>query len=162
MEDFATFAKGFMLIFVVDSQWLKCLVMCQNLWNVFPNHKQMVQHAIHTFVVETMDDYVMPTLNYFVTITFISFDWWMFKSKYDTFSFIISFINSHWVPCHVTMGLFEATYTTRVAMTTLWRIYFHLTFYVTNWLHMWWTRVAIYESDKLLTINFGHLEATKI
>jgi len=31
---------------------------------------------------------------------------------------MINFINSHWVPCHVTMGLFEATYTIRVTMTT--------------------------------------------
>ncbi len=73
-----------------------------------PNHKQMVQHAIPTFVVETMDHYVMPTLNYFVTTTIISFDWWMFTSKHDTFTRMINFINSHWVPCHVTMGLFEA------------------------------------------------------
>lgn len=107
-----------MPIFVVESQWLKCLVMRQNLWNVFPNQKQMVQHAILTFVVKTMDHYVMPTLNYFVTTTIISFDWWTFRSKHDTFALMINFINSHWVPCHVTMGLFETTYTTRVTMTT--------------------------------------------
>jgi hypothetical protein len=68
----------------------------------------MVQHAIPTFVVETMEHYVMPTLNYFVITTIISFDWWMFKSKPDTFTLMINFINSHWVPCYVTMGLFEA------------------------------------------------------
>jgi hypothetical protein len=118
MEDFVTFAKGFMPIFVVESQWLKCLVMRQNLWNVFPNHKQMVQHAIPTFVVKTMNHYVIPILNYFVITTIISFDWWMFRSKHDTFAHMINFINSHWVPCHVTMGLFEATYTTRVTMIT--------------------------------------------
>jgi hypothetical protein len=53
--------------------------MHQNFRNVFPNHKQMVQHAIPTFVVETMDHYVMPTLNYFVTTIIISFEWWMFN-----------------------------------------------------------------------------------
>lgn len=62
MEDFANFAKGFMPIFVVESQWLKCLVMHQNLWNVFLNQKQIIQQAIPTFVVETMDHYMMPTL----------------------------------------------------------------------------------------------------
>jgi hypothetical protein len=31
-------------------------------------------NVIPTFVVETMDHYVMPTLNYFVTTNIISFD----------------------------------------------------------------------------------------
>jgi hypothetical protein len=52
-------------------------------------------NVIPTFVVETMDHYVMPTLNYFVTTNIISFDWWMFKSKRDTFALMINFINSH-------------------------------------------------------------------
>lgn len=162
MEDFVIFAKGFMPIFVVESQWLKCLIMHQNLWNVFPNQKQMVQHAFPTFVVETMDHYVIPTLNYFITTIIISFDWWMFRSKHDTFALMINFINSHWVTCHVTMGLFEATYTTRVTMTT--HVKDPLSSYLlcNKLITYVMMKVAIYEGDKLLTRNFGHLEATKI
>jgi hypothetical protein len=40
MEDLLIFvAKGCMHIFVVESQWLKCLVMSQNLWIMFLNKK---------------------------------------------------------------------------------------------------------------------------
>jgi hypothetical protein len=56
MEDLLLFvAKAYMLIFVVESQWLKHLVMHPNLQVVFPNRKQMVQHAILSLVVKTME-----------------------------------------------------------------------------------------------------------
>jgi len=42
-------------------------------------------------------------------ITIASFDLWMSKFGHDTFVLMINFINSLWVHCHVTMGLFEAT-----------------------------------------------------
>ncbi len=40
----------------------------------------------------------------------------MAKSRHDTFALVINFINSHWVPSHVTMGLFEAINKSKVAM----------------------------------------------
>jgi hypothetical protein len=56
MDDLLLFvAKAYMPIFVVENQWLKHLVICQNLQVVFPNHKQMVQHAILSLVVKTME-----------------------------------------------------------------------------------------------------------
>jgi hypothetical protein len=33
----------------------------------------------------------------------------MSKFGHNTFILVINFINSQWVPCHVTMGFFEAT-----------------------------------------------------
>ncbi len=50
--------------------------------------------------------------------TIISFDLWMSKSGHDTFALVINFINSHWVPCHVIVGLFEANDTFGVVMAT--------------------------------------------
>ncbi len=40
----------------------------------------------------------------------------MSRSRHDTFVHVINFINSHWVPCHVIMGLFETTNTFGVVM----------------------------------------------
>jgi hypothetical protein len=91
---------------IVESQWLKHLVMHQNSQSVFSNYKQMVQHSISSFVVKTIDQYVILTLDSYVTIT-IYFYLWIFKFRYDMFVLMINFINSLWVPCHVTMGLCE-------------------------------------------------------
>jgi putative flippase GtrA len=74
----------------------------QNLLIVFPNRKQMVQHAILELVAKTMEKCVMSTLEFYIITT--SFDLWMSKSGHDIFAFVINFINSHWVPRHVIVG----------------------------------------------------------
>jgi hypothetical protein len=63
-----------------------------------------------------MEQYVIPTLDSCVTTT--SFDSWMSIFEHDMFISMIDFINSLWVFCHVTMGLFETTDTSKVAMAT--------------------------------------------
>jgi hypothetical protein len=56
MEDLLLFvAKAYMHIFIIKNQWLKHLVMHQNPQVVFPNYKKMVQHAIPSLVVKTME-----------------------------------------------------------------------------------------------------------
>jgi hypothetical protein len=97
--------KIYMPIFIVESQWLRCLIMHQNPWIVFLNHKQMVRHAILSLVAKTMEQYVIPALDSCVITTTFS-DLWTSKFGHDTFVFVINFINSLWVLCHVTMGLF--------------------------------------------------------
>jgi hypothetical protein len=59
----------------------------------------------------------MPTLDSCVT-TIVSFDLLMSKFGHNTFALVINFINSLWVPYNVTLGLFEAINTIRVAMAT--------------------------------------------
>ncbi len=76
----------------------------------------MVQHFIPKLVAKTMEKFVMPTSE--SCITKISFDLWMSRSGQDTFALVINFINSHWVPCHVIMGLFETIDTYGVVMAT--------------------------------------------
>ncbi len=66
----------------------------------------MVQLAILELVAKTMENFVMLVLKFCITTT--SFHLWMSIFRHDTFALVINFINSHWVPCHVTMGLFEA------------------------------------------------------
>jgi len=58
-------------------------------------------------VAKTMENYVILALESCVTTT-CSFDLWMFRFGHDTFVLVINFLNSQWVPWHVTMGIFEA------------------------------------------------------
>jgi hypothetical protein len=37
-----------------------------------------------------------------------TFDLWMSRSSYDTFALVINFFNLSWIPCHISIGLFEA------------------------------------------------------
>jgi hypothetical protein len=75
----------------------------------------MVKHAIPSLVAKTMEQYVMTTLDSCVTTT-TSFDLWMSRFGHDTLALVINFIHSQWVPYHVTMGLFETTNMSGVAM----------------------------------------------
>jgi hypothetical protein len=67
-------AKAYMLIFVIESQCLKHLVMHQNPLVMFSNYKQMVQHAITSLVAKIMEQYVIPILNSCVTTTFLIYE----------------------------------------------------------------------------------------
>jgi hypothetical protein len=40
----------------------------------------------------------------------------MFEGVYEFFALVINFLSSDWQPKHVTIGLFEATKTTRQAL----------------------------------------------
>jgi hypothetical protein len=97
MEDLFMFvAKGYVPIFVVENQWLRHMVLCQKPQIVFPNWKQITQHAILELVAKTTKKIVMLVLKSCITIK-ISFDLWMSTSRHDTFALAINFINSHWV-----------------------------------------------------------------
>ncbi len=89
--------------------------MHQNPQVVFQNCKQMVQHAITSLVVKTMEQYVIPILDSYV-IAIASFDLWMSKFGHDTFVLMINFINSLCVPCPMTMGIIETTNMFGIAM----------------------------------------------
>jgi hypothetical protein len=82
------------------------MVLHQNPRIVFPNRKQVVQHAIPKLVAKTMEKIVMLTLESCI-ITTTSFDLWMSRSGHDTFDLVIIFINSHWVPRHVTWAFLK-------------------------------------------------------
>jgi hypothetical protein len=67
----------------------------------------MIQQAILSLVAKTMENYAIIALESCVTTC--SFDLWMSRFGHDTFVLVINFLNSQWVPWHVTMGIFEAT-----------------------------------------------------
>ncbi len=61
---------------------------------MFPNYKEMVQHAIPSLVVKTMEQYVMSFLDLGVIPTFLK-NLWMSRSKHDKFALVINFNNYH-------------------------------------------------------------------
>jgi hypothetical protein len=75
----------------------------------------VAQHAILELVTKIMEKFVMLVLESCITVT-TSFDLCMSRFGHHTFVLVINFINSHWVPCHVAVGLFEAIDTFGIAM----------------------------------------------
>lgn len=73
----------------------------------FPFWKQLVCEHIPALLQITMATYVFLAIVQYAIVTKI-FDLRMLRSGYDTFALIINFINPSWVPCLVTIGLFEA------------------------------------------------------
>jgi hypothetical protein len=57
-------------------------------------------------VEKTKEICVISTFASCITCT-CSFDLWMSHVSFDTFAIIMSFINTSWGPCHVTIGIFE-------------------------------------------------------
>jgi len=49
-------------------------------------------------------------------ISIATFDLSMSTIGFDTFMLMINFINDDWVPCHVTIRLFEAPNTSRTTL----------------------------------------------
>jgi hypothetical protein len=83
-----------MLISILESQWLRLLVMHYNPHVMFANYKQIIQHAIPSLVVKAMEQYVMLALDLSVIPT-IYFNLWMSKFKHDKFALMINFNNYH-------------------------------------------------------------------
>jgi hypothetical protein len=81
----------------------------------FPSHHQMAIEMFPNVVDKTKENCVIPTLASCITCT-CSFDLWMSHVNFDTFDIIVSFINASWVPCHVTIEIFEVNNVTGVAM----------------------------------------------
>lgn len=61
---------------------------------MFANYKQIVQHAITSLMVKTMEQYVMLALDLGVIPT-IYFNLWMSRFKHDKFVLMINFNNYH-------------------------------------------------------------------
>lgn len=67
-------------------------------------------------VNKTMEWHVLHALAKAIT-TIITFDIWISQGGFDTFVLMVNYINKKWVPCHITMGIFEVHETLGVAMT---------------------------------------------
>ncbi|KAJ7552447.1 hypothetical protein O6H91_06G055400 [Diphasiastrum complanatum] len=116
LEDLVLYiVKGYRPLSSVENIWLRRLILRQCNRLVFPSRHQLVEEAISQMVAKTLERYVLPLLASCVTAT-ASFDLWMSRGGIDTFALVINFLNDSWVPCHVTVGLFETLDTSGAAM----------------------------------------------
>ena len=65
----------------------------------------MKEHILAMFV-KTMEQYVLPLLGKCETVS-ITFDLWMSCSTQDVFCMVVYFLENDWVPCYVTIGVFQ-------------------------------------------------------
>lgn len=108
LEDLVLYvAKGCHPMSMVDNIWLRRLVMRQCGRVNFPAGRQLADEVIPRMVSQTMEKYILPVLAGCVTAT-ASFDLWMSRRGVNTIALVIHFINESWVPCRVTVGVFEA------------------------------------------------------
>ncbi|KAG0556897.1 hypothetical protein KC19_11G087000 [Ceratodon purpureus] len=108
LEDLVLYvAKGCHPMSMVDNVWLRRLVMRQCGRVNFPAGRQLADEVIPRMVSQTMEKYILPALAGCVTAT-ASFDLWMSRRGVNTVALVIHFINEQWVPCRVTIGVFEA------------------------------------------------------
>ncbi len=49
----------------------------------------------------------------------MTFNLWMLRMGFDTFALVVNFLNQEWVPCHVTIGLFEAPDTSGAVLANI-------------------------------------------
>jgi hypothetical protein len=62
-----------------------------------------------------MECHVLPALVKATTII-TTFDLWMSRTCFDTFVFVINYINKKWQPCHIIMSFFEVHETMGASM----------------------------------------------
>lgn len=108
MEDLLLFiCKSYQPLSIVEDQWLRRFIMHQNPKVIFPSLRQLVREHLPLMLAKTMERYVWPLLDTCDTAS-ITFDLWMSRVGFDTFTLVVNFISRDWKPCHVTIGLFEA------------------------------------------------------
>ena len=119
LEDLVLFiAKGYETLAVVESLWLRRLVMRRDPKVKFPTRKALVHEHIPALLAKTMERYVLPAIASCATAS-ITFDLWMSRAGFDTFALVVNFIDDCWEPRHVTVGLFEAHDTSGVAIAEI-------------------------------------------
>ena len=119
IEDLVLFiAKGYESLSIVESVWLRRLMMRHDPKVVCPSRKQLVREHIPAMLAKTMDRYVLPLISSCQTAS-ITFDLWMSRTGWHTFALVVNFIDDCWVPRHVTVGLFEAQDTSGASLAEI-------------------------------------------
>ena len=111
-------AKGCIPLSLVESQWVRRLVLMCDSRIHFPSRKQLVREHIPAMFTKTMEQYVLPLVGKSATVS-VTFDLWMSRGTQDTFCMVVNFLDTDWVPRHVTVGVFRAQSTTGAALATI-------------------------------------------
>jgi hypothetical protein len=101
------------------------LVMCRD-WNFISPPRSFVIEGTH-FNITCKNHgilhfaYISWLCNYHV----LTFDLWMSRLRFDTFTLIVNLINEGWVLRHLTIWCFEAVNIIPTTLTKLWNLYKH-------------------------------------
>jgi hypothetical protein len=84
--------KGYIPLSIVESLWLKQMLLrlCGQIQ--FPSQKQLVLEHLLILLQKIMVTYVFLATTQCATMT-TTYDLWMLKLGYDTFALVINFIN---------------------------------------------------------------------
>jgi hypothetical protein len=82
---------------------------------VFPSINVFVDDVLSRLVEKTMLPYVHPALANYISTT-CTFDLWISKGANDMFIVVVNFLSNKWEAKHVTIGLFEVSDISGVAM----------------------------------------------
>ncbi len=99
----------------VEAPFFKRLVIRKNPCLTFPSRQKLKHDILPRIAKRTKERFVSPTLHSCNTCI-VFFNLWMSRGGVDIFVLIVHFLNDKWEPCHVTIGFFYITNTSRSAM----------------------------------------------
>jgi len=156
-------AKGYETLAMVESPWLRRLVMRRDPKVKFPTRngrKALVYEHIPTLFAKTMEWYVLPVIASCTTAS-ITFDLWMSRVGFDTFALVVNFIDDCWEPRHLTVGLFEVHDTSGVALAEIVKLLldeFQLTKKILAWVKDEGSNLTTLERALQLTVSCDVLD----
>jgi hypothetical protein len=72
---------------------------------VFPSHKTLTKTILPFMTKHILEEFVLLHVN--VVVSIITFNFWMNKGVFNTFTFVISFLTLDWESKDVTIGVFD-------------------------------------------------------
>jgi hypothetical protein len=111
-------AKGCIPLSLIESPWVRRLVLMCDSKMAFPSRRQLVKEHIPTMFMKTMEQYVLPLIGKCTTVS-VTFELWMSRGTQDTFCMVLNFLDTDWMPQHVTVGVLRAENTSGVALATI-------------------------------------------
>ncbi len=108
-------AKELVLLSFVEAPYFKKLFLKQNLHLNFRSRQTLINEILPRMTNKTKKMYTFSALESCNSCT-INFDLWMFKTRMDTFVYIVHFLNKMSKSCYLTIGFFETTKTFRSAI----------------------------------------------
>lgn len=107
--------EGFLPLETMESIWFQRLVdrLCPRL--IFSSYKVFAKNVMFALMQKTLVEYVFLKLPIYV-LSMCTFDLWTSKRPHNVFGVIVNFMLKNWEPKHITISLFQASYTINATM----------------------------------------------
>jgi hypothetical protein len=110
--------RDYSLLNMVESIWMRWFGLWKDPYVVFPSRRTLTKNILPFMMKWTLQEFVFPFVNVICSII-ATFDLWMGKGAFHTFSLVINFLTLDWEPKHVAIGLFEAKGTFGVSLLSV-------------------------------------------